>query len=161
MATIQVMLGSNVVLYDLKKRFEVIAKKSNVGKIVGGHKLVNPLQRPGMVVIKRSRKASSIDVVCAVATTTPSAEPSVVDTWETTVSQPDTFSQYSGYIADAAVEEADALNAYNADKFATIFRKRPFLLARRLAQIAGTLGGWAALRSFDSLMGRSDTNFKV
>ncbi|CAK9233114.1 unnamed protein product [Sphagnum troendelagicum] len=160
MATIQVMLGSNVVPYDLKRRFEVIAKKSNVGKIVGGHKLVNPLQRPGVVVIKRTRKASSIDVVCAVATTTPSAEPSVVDTWETTVSQPDTFSQYSGYIADAAVEEADALNAYNADKFATIFKKRPFLLARRLVQIAGTLGGWAALRSFDSLMGRSDTNFK-
>ena len=80
-----------------------------------------------------------------------------VDPWE----QPDTFTQYSGYIAEAALEEADQLNEYNADKFAAIFKRRPFLLARRLVQIAGTLGWWAAVRYGDTVFGKKDQNFKV
>jgi hypothetical protein len=83
------------------------------------------------------------------------------DSWEQAVSQPDTFTQYSGYIAEAAVEEADQLDEYNAEKFAAIFKRRPFLLARRLVQIAGTLGWWAAVRYGDTLFGKKDQNFKV
>ena len=84
-----------------------------------------------------------------------------MDPWEKGVTQPDTFSQYSGYIAEASLEEADQLDEYNAEKIAAVFKRRPFLLARRLTQIAGTLGWWAAVRYIDVLLGRSDTNFKV
>lgn len=77
------------------------------------------------------------------------------------MSQPDTFTQYSGYIAEAAIEEADQLDEYNAKKIAALFTRRPFLLARRLLQIAGTLGWWAAVRYGDTLFGKKDTNFKV
>lgn len=83
------------------------------------------------------------------------------DRWEQTVSQPDTFTRYSGYIAKAAIEEADQLDVYNADKIAAVFRRRPFLLARRLLQIVQTLGWWAALRYADTRLGKKDTNFKA
>lgn len=59
------------------------------------------------------------------------------------------------------MEEADQLDEYNAQKIATVFTRRPFLLARRLIQIAGTLGWWAAVRYGDTLLGKKDTNFKV
>jgi len=80
------------------------------------------------------------------------------DSWE---QKGDTFTQYSGYIAEAAIEEADQLDEYNAKKIAKVFTRRPFLLARRLLQIAGTLGWWAAVRYGDTLFGKRDTNFKV
>ncbi|KAG0566440.1 hypothetical protein M758_7G061900 [Ceratodon purpureus] len=83
------------------------------------------------------------------------------DPWEQTVSQPDTFTQYSGYIAEAAIEEADQLDEYNADRFAAIFKRRPFLLTRRLVQIAGTLGWWAAVLYSDILFGKKEQNFKT
>jgi aarF domain-containing kinase len=81
--------------------------------------------------------------------------------WEQAVTQPDTFTRYSGYIAEAALEEADQLDEYNADKIAAVFRRRPFLLARRLTEIARTLGWWAAVRYFDTLFGKKDSNFKA
>lgn len=83
------------------------------------------------------------------------------DAWKKAVSQPDEFTQKSGYIAEAAIEEADQLDEYNAKKIAAVFTRRPFLLARRLLQIAGTLGSWAAVRYSDTLFGRGEANFKV
>jgi aarF domain-containing kinase len=52
------------------------------------------------------------------------------------------------------------LDEYNADKIAAVFNRRPFLLARRLIQIAGTLGWWVAVRYGDTFFGKKDQNFK-
>ena len=73
----------------------------------------------------------------------------------------DTFSKYSGYIADASATEAEFLTEYNASRIASIFSKRPFLLGRRLLHIASTLGVWALFRYLDTLSGRSESMFKV
>lgn len=72
----------------------------------------------------------------------------------------DTFSRFSGYIAEAATSEAEQLNAYDASRIAAIYRRRPFLLGRRILQITVTLGRWASLRYLDSLLGRSASMFK-
>lgn len=134
MATIQAMLGASA-LHGVQRGFPVSTRNSF------------GVALPSSFVRQRAR------ITCqAVAKQDP---------WEQTVSQPDTFTRYSGYIAEAAIEEADQLDEYNADKIAAVFRRRPLLLVRRLAQIGRTLGWWAAVRYGDTLFGKKDTNFKV
>ncbi|EXB57414.1 putative aarF domain-containing protein kinase [Morus notabilis] len=73
----------------------------------------------------------------------------------------DAFTEKSGYLFDLGVSEADSLAVYDVARIATIFRRRPFLVARRLFQIGATFGKWFALRYVDGLMDRSDQMFEV
>ena len=144
MATIQAMVGASA-LHDVRRASPISSRspKHLLRPSLAG----NPSLRvvlPGAFGKQRCR------ITCQAG-----------DAWEQAVSQPDTFTRYSGYIAKAAIEEADQLDEYNADKISAVFRRRPFLLLRRLTQISGTLGWWAALRYGDTRFGKKDTNFKV
>lgn len=143
MATIQAMLATSAI-HDLKQHSRISIKNSVVRAL--------PTNFAQRLALSSSRSRNNFQVTC---------QADRVDPWENGLTQPDTFSQYSGYIAEASLEEADQLDEYNAEKIAAVFKRRPFLLARRLIQIAGTLGWWAAVRYIDVLLGRSDTNFKV
>lgn len=73
----------------------------------------------------------------------------------------DTFTQSSGYIAAAALEEANELLMYDVRRISAVFKRRPFLLLRRVIQVAWTLGSWAGARYWDFVVGQSDYMFKV
>lgn len=73
----------------------------------------------------------------------------------------DAFTKYSGYLFEGGRSEADFLEAYDLQSIASIYRKKPFLVLRRLIQIGTTFGRWFAFRFVDSLMERSDEMFKV
>eukprot|EP01018_Ginkgo_biloba_P037831 Gb_11247 [translate_table: standard] len=72
----------------------------------------------------------------------------------------DTFSKYSGYLFEAGTSEAEFLDKYDPEAMASIYRRRPFLLLRRLLQIASTFGRWFGGRYLDNALGRSDSMFK-
>lgn len=72
----------------------------------------------------------------------------------------DTFSKYSGYVFEVGTSEAELLDIYDPDNLGLIYRKRPFLLLRRLLQIGLTFGRWFGLRYIDRLIGLSDSTFK-
>lgn len=76
------------------------------------------------------------------------------------MSQTDTFSQSSGYIADAAMGDDATWTEYDADVIASYFQKKPILLARRLFQTVFTLGSWFGMRWIDSKFGSGDDTFK-
>jgi aarF domain-containing kinase len=80
---------------------------------------------------------------------------------EQVVSQPDIFMQYSRYIAEVAIEEADQLDEYNARSSLPSSSTGPFLLAHRLVQIAVTMGWWVGVCYGDTLFSKKDQNFKV
>ncbi|KAI3978451.1 hypothetical protein MKX01_015626 [Papaver californicum] len=75
----------------------------------------------------------------------------------------DTFTKYSGYIFDENNDnsEAEIILEYNPSKISSIYRKKPFLLLRRLLQVSSTLGRWFLLRYVDEVTQRSDSMFKV
>uniref|UniRef100_A0A803NGY1 Protein kinase domain-containing protein n=1 Tax=Cannabis sativa TaxID=3483 RepID=A0A803NGY1_CANSA len=73
----------------------------------------------------------------------------------------DAFTENSGYLFQLSVLEADSLAAYDISRITDIFKRRPFIVARRLFQIGTTFGKWFALRYVDSLMERSDQMFEV
>ncbi|KAI3919931.1 hypothetical protein MKW98_001187 [Papaver atlanticum] len=75
----------------------------------------------------------------------------------------DTFTKYSGYIFDENNDnsEAEIILEYNPSKISSIYRKKPFLLLRRLLQVGSTLGRWFLLRYVDKVTQRSDSMFKV
>lgn len=151
-ATIQAMVGASS-LRDLQRVGSPVSAHSPEFNSLRPALFINPSLR---VTLPSSFGRQSCRITCQVSSGSGKGDP-----WEQTVSQPDTFTQYSGYIAEAAIEEADQLDEYNADRFAAIFKRRPFLLTRRLVQIAGTLGWWAAVRYGDTLFGKKDQNFKV
>lgn len=150
MAGIQAMLGAST-LYDLQRDSRVVTHGSKHS--LRPSLLINLALR---VTLPSSFGRQNCRITCQASSSSGKEDP-----WQQTVFQPDTFTQYSGYIAEAAIEEADQFNEYNADKIAAVFKRRPFLLARRLLQIAGTLGWWAAVRYGDTLFGKKDQNFKV
>ncbi|KAG0602572.1 hypothetical protein M758_10G024300 [Ceratodon purpureus] len=143
MATIQAMVGASA-LHDVRRASPISSRspKHLLRPSLAGNSSLR-VALPGAFGKQRCR------ITCQAG-----------DAWEQAVSQPDTFTRYSGYIAKAVIEEADQLDEYNADKISAVFRRRPFLLLRRLTQIAGTLGWWAALRYGDTRFGKKDTNFK-
>ncbi|XP_024396488.1 uncharacterized aarF domain-containing protein kinase At1g71810, chloroplastic isoform X3 [Physcomitrium patens] len=149
MAGIQAMLGAST-LYDLQRDSRVVTHGSKHS--LRPSLLINLALR---VTLPSSFGRQNCRITCQASSSSGKEDP-----WQQTVFQPDTFTQYSGYIAEAAIEEADQFNEYNADKIAAVFKRRPFLLARRLLQIAGTLGWWAAVRYGDTLFGKKDQNFK-
>ncbi|KAK9271169.1 hypothetical protein L1049_026758 [Liquidambar formosana] len=73
----------------------------------------------------------------------------------------DTFTQNSGYLFELSSSETDSLTDYDIAKIASIYRRKPLILLRRLTQIGTTLGKWFALRYIDSATEQSDRMFKV
>ncbi|KAF8404506.1 hypothetical protein HHK36_009391 [Tetracentron sinense] len=73
----------------------------------------------------------------------------------------DTFTKYSGYLFELSTSEADSLTEYDVSKIASIYRRKPFILVRRLFQISTTLGRWFGLRYLDRVMERSDQMFEA
>ncbi|XP_077224324.1 protein kinase superfamily protein isoform X1 [Tasmannia lanceolata] len=73
----------------------------------------------------------------------------------------DTFTKYSGYLFEGGTPEADSLTTYDPSKIASIYRRKPIILIRRLFQIGTTLGRWFGLRYLDSVMERSSQMFKI
>ncbi|GAA0147106.1 hypothetical protein LIER_36452 [Lithospermum erythrorhizon] len=57
----------------------------------------------------------------------------------------DGFTQYSGYIFELN-NDVEALSEYDIGYISGVYVKKPFILLRRLLQIASTLGKWFALR---------------
>ncbi|XP_015886106.3 uncharacterized aarF domain-containing protein kinase At1g71810, chloroplastic isoform X2 [Ziziphus jujuba] len=73
----------------------------------------------------------------------------------------DAFTEKSGYLFELSSSDADSLADYDASKIAAIYRRKPFLVVRRLFQTGTTFGKWFALRYVDRLMERSDQMFQV
>ncbi|XAR62225.1 Cadmium-transporting ATPase [Bertholletia excelsa] len=73
----------------------------------------------------------------------------------------DAFTESSGYLFELSTSEADSLTEYNVSKIASIYRNRPLILIRRVAQVGATLGKWFALRYLDSVNERSEEMFEV
>ncbi|XP_074264409.1 putative aarF domain-containing protein kinase At1g71810, chloroplastic isoform X1 [Silene latifolia] len=73
----------------------------------------------------------------------------------------DTFTQNSGYLFQLTESEAESLSEYDIAKIGSIYRKKPFILVRRLIQIVTTLGKWFGLRYVDGLMDRADSMFEI
>ncbi|XP_071693272.1 uncharacterized aarF domain-containing protein kinase At1g71810, chloroplastic [Rutidosis leptorrhynchoides] len=73
----------------------------------------------------------------------------------------DTFTESSGYLFELSTSEAESLTDYNISKISSIYRKKPFIVLRRLLQISNTLGKWLAIRYLDTISDRSDLMFQV
>lgn len=73
----------------------------------------------------------------------------------------DTFTESSGYLFELSSSEAESLTDYNISKIASIYRKKPVIVLRRLLQIGNTLGKWITLRYLDSVFERSELMFEV
>ncbi|XP_022850333.1 uncharacterized aarF domain-containing protein kinase At1g71810, chloroplastic isoform X3 [Olea europaea var. sylvestris] len=73
----------------------------------------------------------------------------------------DAFTKYSGYLFELSTSEAESLTEYKITRISAIYKKKPFVLLRRLFQIGTTFGKWFALRYYDSLTERSDLMFEV
>ncbi|PKI69961.1 hypothetical protein CRG98_009836 [Punica granatum] len=73
----------------------------------------------------------------------------------------DTFTEKSGYLFELSATEADSLTEYDISRIASIYRRKPFVLLRRLLQVGTTLGRWFALRYLDSVNDRSVEMFKI
>lgn len=73
----------------------------------------------------------------------------------------DAFTEKSGYLFELSTTEADSLTDYDVAKIASVFRRRPLVLLRRLLQTATSFGRWFASRYLDGLMERSDQMFEV
>ncbi|CAA6659539.1 unnamed protein product [Spirodela intermedia] len=73
----------------------------------------------------------------------------------------DAFTEYSGYLFEGGASEADLLEKYDLEAIASIYRRKPLVVLRRLVQIGTTFGKWFAVRYLDGLMERSDEMFKI
>ncbi|XP_073260724.1 uncharacterized aarF domain-containing protein kinase At1g71810, chloroplastic isoform X2 [Populus alba] len=73
----------------------------------------------------------------------------------------DAFTEKSGYLFELSSSEADSLNDYDLKKIAAIYKRKPFILLRRLFQIGSTFGRWLAARYIDSITEKSDLMFKI
>lgn len=73
----------------------------------------------------------------------------------------DTFTEKSGYLFELSDSEADSVAEYSISKIASIYRRKPLVVIRRLFQIGTTFGKWFGLRFLDDLMERTDEMFQV
>ncbi|KAK2659164.1 hypothetical protein Ddye_005697 [Dipteronia dyeriana] len=73
----------------------------------------------------------------------------------------DAFTEKSSYLFELSATDADSLVDYDLKKIASIYRKKPLILLRRLFQIGTTFGWWFGSRYVDQLMERSDQMFQV
>ncbi|KAK3018370.1 hypothetical protein RJ639_003960 [Escallonia herrerae] len=73
----------------------------------------------------------------------------------------DAFTKYSGYLFELGASEAESPTEYDISKIASVYRKKPLIVLRRLFQIGTTFGRWFALRYLDKVRERSDLMFEV
>ncbi|KAL6984236.1 hypothetical protein U1Q18_017613 [Sarracenia purpurea var. burkii] len=73
----------------------------------------------------------------------------------------DAFTEYSGYLFELSNSEAESLAVYDISKIASIYRKKPLVVLRRLVQVGATLGKWFAMRYLDGVTERSEQMFEV
>lgn len=73
----------------------------------------------------------------------------------------DSFTSKSGYLFSLSADEADSLSEYNFPRIDGMYKKKPLILLRRLAQIGTTFGYWFGLRLADEALERSEQMFKV
>uniref|UniRef100_A0A1J3H1J1 Putative aarF domain-containing protein kinase, chloroplastic n=1 Tax=Noccaea caerulescens TaxID=107243 RepID=A0A1J3H1J1_NOCCA len=73
----------------------------------------------------------------------------------------DSFTSKSGYLFSLSSDEADSLSEYNFARIDGMYKKKPLILLRRLAQIGTTFGFWFGLRLADEALDRSEQMFKV
>ncbi|CAH2066805.1 unnamed protein product [Thlaspi arvense] len=73
----------------------------------------------------------------------------------------DSFTSKSGYLFSLSADEADSLSEYNFSRIDGMYKKKPLILLRRLAQIGTTFGFWLGLRLADEALERSEQMFKV
>lgn len=73
----------------------------------------------------------------------------------------DSFTSKSGYLFNLSADEADSLAEYSFARIDAMYRKKPLILLRRLAQIGSTFGFWFGLRLADEALDRSQQMFKV
>jgi len=73
----------------------------------------------------------------------------------------DSFTAKSGYLFDLSVLEAETLEDYSISKIATIYYRKPIVVARRLIQTGIAFGKWFGLRFLDKQFDRADEMFQV
>ncbi|KAL0664828.1 hypothetical protein Bca4012_101666 [Brassica carinata] len=73
----------------------------------------------------------------------------------------DSFTSKSGYLFNLSADEADSLSEYNFPRIDAMYKKKPLILLRRLAQIGTTFGFWFGLRLADEALDRSEQMFKA
>ncbi|KAL0701488.1 hypothetical protein Bca4012_057610 [Brassica carinata] len=73
----------------------------------------------------------------------------------------DSFTSKSGYLFNLSADEADSLSEYNFPRIDAMYKKKPLILLRRLAQIGTTFGVWFGRRLADEALDRSEQMFKV
>ncbi|KAL5843619.1 hypothetical protein ACOSQ4_009577 [Xanthoceras sorbifolium] len=76
-------------------------------------------------------------------------------------SEGDAFTEKSSYLFELSATDADSLAEYDLKKIASIYKRKPLILLRRLFQIGTTFGWWFGSRYVDQLMERSDQMFQV
>ncbi|GLT52194.1 hypothetical protein SLA2020_255470 [Shorea laevis] len=72
-----------------------------------------------------------------------------------------TFTEKSGYLFNLSASEADLLTNYNVSRIASIYKRKPLILLRRLLQIGLTFGKWFCHRYIDTVMDRSGQMFEI
>jgi len=73
----------------------------------------------------------------------------------------DSFTAKSGYLFDLSATEAETLEEYSISKIATIYYRKPIVVARRLIQTGIAFGKWFGLRFLDKQFDRADEMFEV
>lgn len=73
----------------------------------------------------------------------------------------DSFTAKSGYLFDLSASEAETLEDYSISKIATIYYRKPIVVARRLVQTGIAFGKWFGLRFLDKRFDRADEMFEV
>ncbi|GLT59088.1 hypothetical protein SLA2020_319270 [Shorea laevis] len=72
-----------------------------------------------------------------------------------------TFTEKSGCLFDLSASEADLLTDYSVCRIASIYKRKPLILLRRLLQIDLTFGKWFGIWYADIVMDRSGQMFEV
>ncbi|KAH9692027.1 putative aarF domain-containing protein kinase [Citrus sinensis] len=73
----------------------------------------------------------------------------------------DAFTEKSSYLFKLSSTDADSIVEYDLRKIASVYRRKPLILLRRVFQVGTTFGWWFGSRFVDELMERSDQMFPV
>uniref|UniRef100_A0ACD5UW87 Uncharacterized protein n=1 Tax=Avena sativa TaxID=4498 RepID=A0ACD5UW87_AVESA len=77
-------------------------------------------------------------------------------------SEEDAFTRCSGYLFEEGLAaEGDLPTAYDINRIAAVYRRRPLLVLRRSLQIGTSFGRWFALRYLDRVNERADDMFEI
>lgn len=73
----------------------------------------------------------------------------------------DAFTEKSSYLFKLSSTDADSIVDYDLKKIASVYRRKPLILLRRVLQVGTTFGWWFGSRFVDELMERSNQMFQV